>query len=205
MFGERDSRFFSLFTADAANIVRAAGILREIAADPGKREAKVKEIEELEHRGDEYTHDILAELNRAFITPIDREDIFLIAKEMDSVIDAMEATAHRFVMLSITETTPEAEQLAAMIVEAADQLAVIMKDLQSLRSIVSDNKNVVEINRLEDEGDKVYRQVVKELYSGAHDALTAIRWREIYDHLENTLDAMEDVANVVEGIAMKHT
>ena len=204
MFHARDSRFFALFEEAAGNIVAAAGILLEIAGDPRQSTAKIRDLEEREHRGDELTHDIIAELNQAFITPIDREDIFLIAKEMDTIIDDIEATAHRYVMLGITETPEEAANLARMIVSSAGELMAIMKNLGKLKHIATDNKSIVEINRIEDDGDKVYRQAVKELYSGAHDALEVIRWREIYDHLEETLDALEDVANIVEGIAMKH-
>ncbi|MGE5548909.1 MAG: DUF47 domain-containing protein [Bacteroidota bacterium] len=205
MFGERDNRFFRLFEAAAANIAKAAEVLQGITDDPATKEAKTEKLEELEHRGDELTHDIIAELNRAFITPIDREDIFLIAKEMDNVTDAIEATAHRYVMLNIDETSPEARELAALIGASSRELVSIMRELRKPKQIVCNNKCVVEINRIEDEGDKIYRRVVKELYSGTYDALTAIKWREIYDHLENTLDALEDVANIVEGIAMKHT
>ena len=205
MFGERDNRFFRLFEAAAANIAEGAEILRSITDDPAGREVKAAALEELEHRGDELTHDIIAELNRAFITPIDREDIFLIAKEMDNVTDAIEATAHRFVMLNVNETTPAARELAGLICASSQELVLVMHGLRHPKSIVCNNKCVVEINRIENSGDSIYRRVVKELYAGSCDILTAIKWREIYDHLENTLDALEDVANIVEGIAMKHT
>jgi len=205
MFGERDSRFFGLFEEAATNVATASQLLLDITYDPATKEKKVPELEQLEHRGDELTHDILAELNRAFITPIDREDIFLIAKAMDNVIDAIEATGHRFCMLDINETTAQAQELAGLIVQAAGELVSIMGGLRRLKHIVTDNKAVVEINRFEDDGDKIYRSVVRELYSGAYEVLLAIRWREIYDHLEDTLDAFEDVANIVEGVAMKHS
>ena len=114
MFGERDSKFFGLFEAAAANVATAAQLLLDITVDPTTKDNKVPELEKLEHRGDELTHDILAELNRAFITPIDREDIFLIAKAMDNVIDAIEATGHRYCMLDINETTAQAQELAGI-------------------------------------------------------------------------------------------
>ncbi len=204
MFGERDSRFFCLFETAAANVAEAAQVLLNLTLDPKDKEVKTQELESLEHRGDELTHDIIAELHRAFITPIDREDIFLMAKETDNILDVLEATAHRFIMLNINETTPSAQKMAHMIVESSKQLILIMNSLRKLKHIAIDNKLVIEINRIEDEGDKVYRQAVKELYSGSYDTLTVFKWREIYDHLENTLDALEDVANIVEGIAMKH-
>ncbi|MGQ9780166.1 MAG: DUF47 domain-containing protein [Bacillota bacterium] len=204
MFRHREERFFSLFDQAAENIREAAKVLAVVACDPSQANLRLKELEEREHRGDELTHDLLAELNRAFITPIDREDIFLIAKEMDTIIDSIEATGHRYVMLRIEESPKEVQELARMIVCAAEELVTMMKSLRNLRHLAAENKSVVEINRLEDEGDKIYRAAVRELYSGSYDALFAIRWREIYDHLEDTLDALEDVANIVEGIAMKH-
>jgi uncharacterized protein Yka (UPF0111/DUF47 family) len=205
MFGERDSSFFHLFETAAANVANAAQVLLNLTCDPGEKIARTAELEDLEHRGDELTHDIIAELHRAFITPIDREDIFLIAKETDNIIDSMEAAAHRFVMFNISETTPAAQRLAQLISESSNVLVSIMHDLRKIKHIVIDNKLVVEINRLENEGDNVYREAVKELYSGNYEPLVVIKWREIYDHLEDTLDALEDVANIVEGIAMKHT
>lgn len=162
-------------------------------------------MEELEHRGDELTHDIIAELHRAFITPIDREDIFLIAKETDNIIDSIEATAHRFSMFNINETNETAQKMAKLIVASANGLVAIMHNLRKINRIVIDNQLIVEINRIENEGDQIYRSAVKELYTGTHDPLTVVKWREILDHLENTLDALEDVANIVEGIAMKNT
>ncbi len=205
MFGERDSRFFHLFETAAANVASAAQVLLNLTCDPSQKTARTTELEDLEHCGDELTHDIIAELHRAFITPIDREDIFLIAKETDNIIDSMEAAAHRFVMFNISETTPAAQRLAQLISESSNVLVSIMHDLRKIKHIVVDNKLVVEINRLENEGDNVYREAVKELYSGNYEPLVVIKWREIYDHLEDTLDALEDVANIVEGIAMKHT
>ncbi len=205
MFGERDSKFFYLFETAATNVANAAQALQNLTCDLSDREIKINEIEKLEHRGDELTHDIIAELHKAFITPIDREDIFLIAKETDNIIDNIEATAHRFSMFNITETTETAQKMAKLIVASAHELVAIMHDLRKINRIVVDNQLVVEINRLENVGDQIYRNAVQELFSGKFDPLTVIKWREILDHLENTLDALEDVANIVEGIAMKNT
>ncbi|MGE5598422.1 MAG: DUF47 domain-containing protein [Bacteroidota bacterium] len=204
MFGERDNQFFRLFETAAANVAEAAQVLSKITRHPGDKEAMTAELESLEHRGDELTHDLIAELNRAFITPIDREDIFLIAKETDNVIDAIEATAHRFIMLDVNDSTPAAQELARLIDAGAKELVNVMRELRRPKSIACDNRCVVEINRLEDEGDRIYRDAVKKLYADGGDILAIIKWREIYDHLEDTLDALEDVANIVEGIAMKH-
>lgn len=205
MFGERDSQFFHLFEKAAANVADASQVLLAIATNPQDRIAQTTELEKLEHRGDELTHDIISELHHAFITPIDREDIFLMAKVTDNIVDSIEAAAHRFVMFNISETTPAAQRMAQLIVEASNFLVCIMQDLRKLKHICNDNKLVVEINRVENEGDRIYREAVKDLYSGSYETLTVIKWREIYDHFEETLDALEDVANIVEGIAMKHT
>ena len=205
MFGERDSKFFYLFETAATNVANAAQTLLNLTCDPKDKENKIKELEKLEHRGDELTHDIIAELHKAFITPIDREDIFEIAKETDNIIDNIEATAHRFSMFDINKTTESAQKMAELIVASAHDLVEIMHNLRKINRIVIDNQLVVEINRLENEGDQIYREAVKDLFSGKYDPLTVIKWREILDHLENTLDALEDVANIVEGIAMKNS
>ncbi|HEX2954245.1 MAG TPA: DUF47 family protein [Bacillota bacterium] len=205
MFGERDSKFFHLFEEAAANAAQGARVLTELVNDPSIKVAKTEELESLEHKGDELTHDIIAELHRAFITPIDREDIFTMAKVTDNILDAMESAAHRFVMFNISKTTEPAQKLAQLISESSGYLEKIMHNLRTLKRIVIDNQMVVEINRLENVGDNIYRDAVKDLYSGAYDTLEVVKWREIYDHLEDTMDALEDVANIVEGIAMKHT
>lgn len=205
MFGERDSRFYQLFEEAASNVSEAAQVLLELTCSPQLKDEKTSALEELEHKGDELTHDIIAELNRAFITPIDREDIFLIAKEIDNIVDAMEATAHRFVMFHIEQSMEAARSFAELIVASSKELTKIMGGLRKLKRIATDNTEVVEINRLENVGDNLYRDTVTELYSGAVPVLEVVKWREIYDHLENTLDALEDVANIVEGIAMKHS
>lgn len=205
MFGERDSQFFSLFETAAANVATASQALLNLICNMKDKDAKIAQLEEFEHIGDDLTHDIIAELHRAFITPIDREDIFLLAKEIDNIVDSIEATAHRFIMLNVNETTPQAEALSKMITESATQLVLVMHELRKLKHLAVDNKTIIEINNIEDAGDKLYRKAVKELYSGAYDPLTVIKWREIYDHLEDTLDAFEDVANIIEGIAMKHS
>jgi predicted phosphate transport protein (TIGR00153 family) len=205
VFGERDSRFFQLFESAAANVANGAKVLESIVTAPSLKEQKAVELEEIEHIGDSLTHDIIAELNRAFITPIDREDIFLLAKELDNIVDSIETAGYRFVMFNIDEADAAAEELAHLITTSAGELISIMQVLRKPKNIVADNKEVVEINRIEDEGDKVYRRAVRGLYSGAIETLKVIKWREIYDHLEDTLDALEDVANIVEGIAMKHS
>jgi predicted phosphate transport protein (TIGR00153 family) len=205
MFKEKDSKFFYLFETAATNVANAAQTLQNLTCDPTDKETKIDELEKLEHRGDELTHDIIAELHKAFITPIDREDIFLIAKETDNILDNIEATAHRFSMFNITKTNEAVQKMAKLIVASAHNLAEIMHDLRKINRIAIDNQLIVEINRLENEGDQIYRDAVKDLYSGDHDPLTVIKWREILDHLENTLDALEDVANIVEGIAMKNS
>lgn len=205
MFGERDNRFYQLFEEAAANVTQAANVLLELTRAPQLKDEKTLALEGLEHKGDELTHDIIAELNHAFITPIDREDIFLIAKETDNIVDAMEATAHRFIMFNIEQSTEVSQKFAELIMASANELTIIMRGLRKPKLIASNNKEVVEINRLENVGDKLYRDTVTKLYAGNVPVIDVIKWREIYDHLENTLDALEDVANIVEGIAMKHS
>jgi uncharacterized protein Yka (UPF0111/DUF47 family) len=204
MFKERDNKFFSMLEQAAQNVVTSAEKLLNITADLTDKEKKVAELKNLEHYGDELTHDIIAELHKAFITPIDREDIFLIAKEIDTIVDQIETAAQRFIMFDIQTCTPTAKQMAELILAASKELITVMRELRKPKQLTTNNRTIVEINRLENEGDKIYRETVKDLYSGSHEPLTVVKWREIYDHFESTLDALEDVANVVEGVAMKH-
>jgi uncharacterized protein Yka (UPF0111/DUF47 family) len=204
MFKERDNKFFTLFEKAAQNVVTSAERLLSLTADLADKKKKIAELKDLEHYGDELTHDIIAELHKAFITPIDREDIFLIAKEIDTIVDQIETTAHRFIMFDIQECMPPAQQMAELILVASRELVTMMRELRKPKCLTTNNRTVVEINRLENEGDNIYRKTVKDLYSGCYEPLTVVKWREIYDHFESTLDALEDVANVVEGVAMKH-
>lgn len=200
----KEEVFFDLFIETAENTCKSARMLEELMTNYVDIEARIKEIEETEHECDMRIHKILKQLNKSFITPIDREDIYLIAKELDNITDAIEATAHRFRMLNVKSIKEDAKKLAGLIVQCTNELKCVMSELKNMKKSTVLTKKVIEVNRIEDEGDEIYRNSITKLFVTEKDAIEVIKWKEIYEYLESTLDACEDVANIVEGVVMKH-
>lgn len=200
----RDEKFFDLFTAVAQHNVEAAGLLKELLeADAERRRPIVDSIKRLEHQADEITHEVVSRLDRTFITPLDREDIYLLASNLDDVMDVMDGTARRVQMFHAGTAPAGAVLLADVIRQASAKLLTAVQTLEKDR-----NGSVLEackqVKQLEEEGDSLYHEWVGRLFEGASDALLVIKWKEIYDNLERTLDQAEDVANVLESIFIKH-
>jgi hypothetical protein len=199
-----DEKFFDFFTAVAAYTAEAAGLLRDLLGTSDvHRGPIVEQIKRLEHLADQVTHDVVTRLDRVFITPLDREDIHLLASRLDDVIDLIDGTARRLQIFQAGQAPEGAILLAAVILRAAAQLQAAVQALDKNRG-----GTVLEACRqvklLEEEGDALYHAWLGRLFDGAPDALTVIKWKEIYDNLEETLDAMEDAANVLESISIKH-
>jgi predicted phosphate transport protein (TIGR00153 family) len=167
-------------------------------------EENLKKIKEVEHEGDRKQHEILEQLNKTFITPFDREDIYVIAKDMDDIIDLIESTASRFVMLNVNECTKEAFQLSSMIVESCKQIIVLMEELKNMKTSKKLSRVIIDVNRIEEQGDVLSRKAIGDIFRSSMKVIDVMKWREIYQYLENTLDACEDLANVVEGVVMKN-
>jgi predicted phosphate transport protein (TIGR00153 family) len=166
-------------------------------------EMKARRLQEREHEGDQVTHEIIRRLNTSFITPMDREDIYTLATALDDVMDAIEAAAELMVLHSIEAPLPQMKAQADVIVSATAQTAEALKRFSNLRQ--EDLEPYwVEINRLENEGDKLYRRAVADLFSGDHRAMDVLKWKEIIETLEEALDALENVANVIEAVTLKH-
>ncbi|MGE5473374.1 MAG: DUF47 domain-containing protein [Ignavibacteriales bacterium] len=201
----KDDTFFKLFVQSANKVYEGALLLKEIVSDPTKDlETKVKKMKVVEEEGDENTHAILSQLNKSFITPLDREDIYQIAKEIDEIMDYIEDTAHSILIFGIKSCKEEAIIITDLIIAAA-------KEIQSMADALKDTKNtkqlykkIVEINRIENEGDSVYRGAVTKLFAEETKPIEIIKWKEIFEFLENTLDMCEDLANTIEGVVMKH-
>lgn len=200
----KDDKFYDLFIGYAQDTLQVSELLRDFVYDLSDSEAKHQQIKKLENKCDQNLHQILRELNKTFITPIDREDVYTIGKKTDDIVDYIEATASRFVIFNVSDSTPEAKVLADLIVLGARQFILLMEELKVVHKSHKLLPIIVEINRLEEECDEVYRKAVRRLFTDDFAVLDVIKWREIYEHLENTLDAMEDVANIVEGVVMKH-
>jgi len=200
----KEEIFFDMFVETAKNICRSAEMLEELMTNYVNVNEKIEALEEIEHECDQHVHDILKQLNKSFITPIDREDIYLIAKELDNIVDTIESTAHRFRMLNVATIPEDAKRISHLIVACTKELMGVMADMKNMKKSSTLSKKIIEVNRLEDEGDIIYRDSIANLFVKEKDAIEVIKWKEIYEYLENTLDACEDVANIVEGVVMKH-
>ena len=201
----RDERFFELFTAVATLTAEAARILLELfKAPPEKRNYLVESIKKLEHQADGITHELVTRLDRSFITPLDREDIHFLASRLDNVIDQIDGSARRTAIFR-TESAPQgAIILADVIARATEQVLAAVKVLEKGKTSVV-IQACIEVKKLEEEGDAVYTEWLGRLFDDEKDPIALIKWKEIYDTLEATLDQAEDVANILESIAIKHS
>jgi predicted phosphate transport protein (TIGR00153 family) len=164
---------------------------------------KVGRITEIEHSGDSITHAIMEELHRTFVTPLDREDISALAQGLDDVLDFIEDAANSLYMYSITKPTKRSQQFSVILVDVTDELMKAMPRLRKRSDMKHILKHCVEVNRLENEADSVLRFALVEAFANMP-IDEVIKWREIYEHLENAVDKSEDVANVLEGVVLKH-
>ena len=203
-FIPREEKFFELFEQSAQNMVKAAQGLKEMVDNCGDVVKSVAEITELEHQGDTITHQIIAQLHRTFVTPFDREDIVLLAHRLDDVTDFIHAAADAMLIYKIERSTPRAQELADIIVQAATEVEKAMPQLRRLVELKQILPRCVEINRLENMADRVFRAAMGELFDEDIDMAQVIKWREIYEYMEAATDRCEDVANVLEGVALKH-
>jgi len=203
-FIPREEKFFDLFQASAQNVVEAAHRLKDMVDNWEHVEGSADEITELEHKGDTITHNIMARLHRTFITPFDREDIVQLAHSLDDIIDFIHAAADSMLLYKVNRPGPRAKELADIIVQAAEEVEKVMPQLKKRIVLSQVLKRCVEINRLENIADRVYRSAMAELFSDSSDMAEVIKWREIYAHMESATDRCEDVADVLEGVAIKH-
>jgi uncharacterized protein len=199
----REDEYFTLFSQMTDKIKEASNILLEMMQDgSGNFETYVKRIKDVEHACDEVTHNLTVKLNKSFITPFDREDIYTLSVALDDVIDYIDAGARAILMYDIKEINEHALRFAKVIQGLAIELhsAVLM-----LAKPDGLNPHIVEIHRLENEADDIYFRAIGELFRNSTDAVTLIKWKELYEILENATDRCESVANIVEGIILKHT
>jgi len=203
-FIPREEKFFNLFEQGAQNMVTAAHKLKELVDTWENVEEKVGEITKLEHEGDTITHQIMAQLHRTFVTPFDREDIALLAHSLDDVTDFIHAAADAMFLYRVDSPSQRARELADIIVQAATEVEETLPQLRHRIVLSQILKRCVEINRLENMADRVFRSAMAELFDDSTDIAYIIKWREIYEHMEQATDRCEDVANVLEGVALKH-
>ena len=200
----RDQKFFDLFTASATLSVQAARYLRELLEkDESGRAALADTIKKLERDADQITHEVVSRLDRTFITPLDREDIHLLASRLDDVIDMIDGIARRSQIFKLGPSPAGAVLLADVVQRASAQLLDAVRILGNgrPRTVLA---ACVEVKRLEEEGDALYHDWLARLFDETSDPVRLMKWKEIYDSLERTLDVAEDVANVLESVAIKH-
>ena len=198
----REEEFFDLFVAVATRNMEAAQHLHELfAAPPDRRTPHVEAIKRLEHEADQVTHEIVNRLDRTFITPLDREDIHQLASDLDDVMDAIDGTARRSQIFHLGPSPQPVKQLTDVIKRMVGVLAEGVSRLKKGDDVL---RFCIEAKKLEEEGDAIYHEALGEMFETQRDALEIIKWKEIYDNLELTLDQGEDVANVLESITIKH-
>jgi len=200
----QSQRFFDLFEEDAKNLVAGSKQLRDMLDHYEQAPRLVKKLESYEHEGDRITHDLFAELNKTFVTPLDREDIQALASGMDTIMDQIEAAADTMVLYGVEAPTEQAKLLADIIIDSAAQIFQAIQLLRGHHNLREILVNCVEINRLENEADEVRRQVLAALFREEPDVIKIIKWKEIYELLEGATDACEDVADVLQGIVLKN-
>jgi predicted phosphate transport protein (TIGR00153 family) len=191
-----------MFTEAGRNVSDAAEALAGLLDPNANREAIAKELREREHAGDSVTHRIMRQLNTSFVTPFDREDIYRLASALDDVVDAIEAAADFIVLADVGKLPPLMAEQIQLLERSATETAEAMARLKTLRDL---EPYWIEVNRLENEADRVYRKLLSKLFSGDYDALTMVKLREVADGLEDAADALEHVAHAVESIAVKES
>jgi len=200
----RDQEVFVLFQKASENIIEGAERLKDLLEQFDDVRERVRAIEEVEHKGDSITHEMIKKLNTSFITPIDREDILALTSSLDDVIDLIDGVATRLLLYKVTETTAYAKELGFLILKCVQELhkGILHLPLSKGRDRVFEH--CVEVNSLENEADRVCRDAIADLFENEKDPIVILKWKEIYEKLETATDRCEDAANVLEGVALKN-
>jgi uncharacterized protein Yka (UPF0111/DUF47 family) len=198
----RDEGFFTLFNQLAAKMKTAAELLKTLFANPDRLAHFVAEIKKVEHEADATVHELAVRLDRSFITPLDREDIYRLAQELDTVVDLIDGTARRAAMFRIHTARPNATKLASILHQAVDELEQSVRQVKDRRSVA---QHTVSIKKFEEAGDTAYAEAVGALFEGSPDPIDVMKWKDIYDTLEDALDRCQTASIVLESISLKHS
>ena len=201
-FRPADTTFYDLFTQSASHLVGGADLLAEMLGEGSDREVIAQKMRDAEHAADETTHDIVRRVNTTFVTPFDREDIYALASSLDDVMDFMEEAVDLTLLYEVVKLPKELANQVEVIQRCAELTAVSMPRLRTMQDL---EEYWIEINRLENLGDKSYRRILAKLFSGKYEALEVLKLKDIVDSLEDAVDAFETVANIVEQIAVKES
>ena len=196
-----DDGFFDLFRDSSQNVVECAQRLKELIDDFNDVETKHNRIVDCERKGDEFTRTTLRRLSSTFVTPFDREDIHALAEELDDVVDDMLAVSYLLQLSGVSELLPEVKEQADVMVAMAQEVNGLMERLEKMKGV---EPHLDAIDRLESEGDAIYRRTMARLFSGEYDALDVLKWKDIIEALEAALNTLEDIGDVVESIVFKH-
>jgi uncharacterized protein len=199
-FIPRDESFYDLFVKQAEILVQGSDTLQDLVTNWNGVEAKARLLHDIEHELDEVTHEVMRRLNTTFVTPLDREDIHELGSRMDEVMDHMDAAGDLLVLHKIEKPLPEMRAQADLLQSACRTTLQAMQTLPQFDRLA---EYWVEINRLENEGDRMYRRAIADLFGGDFKAMDVLKWKDILDELEGAMDEVEDVANTLEGIALK--
>jgi predicted phosphate transport protein (TIGR00153 family) len=202
VFVPRDREFFDLFEEAAANILRASDLLDRMLRNYPDTKELAREILLCEQEGDRITHDIVNRLNQTFVTPIDREDILELASNLDDIVDLTEEVADYLGLYKVEAPMEQAQRLAHILMQASRQIAEAMPRMRDFKDI---SHYTVEIHRLENEGDRVVREAIASLFDNGIDPMVVIRWKDLFERLEEAVDATERVANTLQGIVIKNS
>ena len=198
----RDKVFFDLFLEAGQNGLRAARLLREMLEKWPDEEGLARDILKCESEGDRITHDIIRRLNSTFVTPLDREDIYGLATQLDDIVDYIEEAADFLLLYKIEAPMDQAEQMADVLVRSCEQLEMALRNLRGFKGL---ERYWIEIHRLENDGDRISRDAVASLFANGIDPMVVIRWKDIFAVLERAIDATETAAHILEGIAIKNS
>ena len=201
----RENDFFDYFERHAATTLTGCRELLDLAIAGSEFEARAKRIKDLEHEADSITHDCVEALHKTFITPLDRDDIHMLISRMDDIMDFVETVSDLCVLYNIDRMTPDARELAEVLVESTEQLEAAVKGLRDMRNARAITERCIDVNRLENRGDEILRKAVARLFDDEKDPVTIIKWKEIYENLESASDRCEDVANIIEGVILEHS
>jgi hypothetical protein len=196
----RETKFFDMFTEMALNLIEGARLMKSLLENYQDVPAQVAKLKDIEHRGDDMTHTLLTKLNSTFITPFDREDIHRLASSIDDVLDLLNAAGDRMMVYKITSVPPETAKLAALILQQSEEIERAVAGLEKQQHVL---EHCVEINRLENEADRITREAVGHLFDTEKDPIQLIKIKELFEVLELATDKAEDAANVLEAVILK--
>jgi uncharacterized protein len=200
----KEEKFFDYFDSASEKMIRGIRLFKEMMRDLSNAEEKAKQIKAVEHEADRITHETVSGLHKTFITPIDRESIYALITKMDDVLDLIDSTSERIFLYKIKTSTLESMALIEVLEQAVEQVAKGISGLRDLKNSSSILNICIEINRLENEGDRTFRNALSVLFSSSYDPIEIIKWKDIYETLEEAIDRCEDVANVLEGIVVEN-